>query len=94
MNWLSWSLGRQGTGYYKMLSGTARWPLPFDCYLLHYPKGSAIPAHTDPVTGKQHYRLNIVLRHAREGGDFLCDLPIFATKRVKFFFAQIFASML
>jgi hypothetical protein len=40
MAWLTWQRGRQGTGYDKMLLATARWPLPFDCYLLRYPQGS------------------------------------------------------
>jgi hypothetical protein len=84
-SWLSWQHGRQGTGYDKMLLAIARWPLAADCYLLRYPKGSAIPAHTDPVTGKRHYRLNIVIWQAAEGGDFLCNTPIFATNRIKLF---------
>ncbi|MBS7807920.1 2OG-Fe(II) oxygenase [Variovorax sp. PCZ-1] len=85
MAWLKWLRGRQGTGYDKMLLATARWPLPFDCYLLRYPQGSAIPPHTDPVTDKRHYRLNIVVKRAVEGGDFLCATPIFATARIKLF---------
>jgi hypothetical protein len=83
--WLRWQRGRQGTGYDKMLLATARWPLPFDCYLLRYPQGSAIPAHTDPITDKRHYRLNIVLWRASLGGEFVCATPIFATERIKLF---------
>jgi hypothetical protein len=85
MRWLTWQRGRQDTGYDKMLMATARWPLPFDCYLLRYPQGAVIPPHTDPVTDKKHYRLNIVVWRATQGGEFICATPIFATDRIKLF---------
>jgi len=80
-----WQRGRQGTGYDKMLLATARWPLPFDSYLIRYPEGSEIPPHTDPVQAGRHYRLNIVLKSPRSGGDFVCATPIFETRRIKLF---------
>jgi hypothetical protein len=80
-----WQRGRQGTGYDKMLPATARWPLPFDSYLIRYPEGSAIPPHTDPVQSGRHYRLNVVLKSSKSGGEFVCATPIFATKRIKLF---------
>jgi hypothetical protein len=80
-----WQRGRQGSGYDKMLLATARWPLPFDSYLIRYPEGSAIPPHTDPVQSGRHYRLNIVLKSPKSGGEFICATPIFATKRIKLF---------
>ncbi len=80
-----WQRGRQGTGYDKMLLATARWPLPFDSYLIRYPEGSAIPAHTDPVQSGRHYRLNIILKSPKSGGKFICAAPIFATRRIKLF---------
>lgn len=80
-----WQRGRQGTGYDKMLLVTAPWPLPFDSYLIRYPEGSEIPPHTDPVQAGRHYRLNVVLRSPREGGEFVCADPIFATRRIKLF---------
>ena len=80
-----WQRGRQGTGYDKMLLATAKWPLPFDSYLIRYPEGSAIPPHTDPVQSGRHYRLNVVLKSPKSGGEFICATPIFATKRVKLF---------
>jgi hypothetical protein len=80
-----WQRGRQGTGYDKMLLATARWPLPFDSYLIRYPEGAEIPPHTDPVQLGRHYRLNIVLKSPRAGGDFVCAAPIFATRRIKLF---------
>jgi hypothetical protein len=82
---LRWQCGRQGTGYDKMLLATARWPLLFDCYLIRYPEGSEIPPHTDPVKTGRHFRLNVILKSPRSGGEFVCAKPIFATTRLKFF---------
>ena len=83
--WWRWARGRQGTGYAKLLLATLPWPLPFDCYLIRYPVGSAIPRHVDPVSGRRHFRLNVVVRASRAGGEFLCDRPLFQTRRIKFF---------
>lgn len=80
-----WQRGRQGTGYDKMLLATARWPIPFDSYLIRYPEGSAIPPHTDPVSNGRHFRLNIVLKSPKAGGEFICKTPIFESQRVKVF---------
>ncbi|MFK7888187.1 MAG: 2OG-Fe(II) oxygenase [Gammaproteobacteria bacterium] len=59
--------------------------LPFDCYLLRFKQGAGIPAHTDPVASKKHYRLNIVLRNADEGGRFECHDAIYNGRRIKLF---------
>ena len=80
-----WQKGRQHGGYDKMLLFTARWPLAFDSYLIRYPEGSEIPLHTDPVQHGRHYRLNIVLKASRSGGDFICATPIYASRRIKVF---------
>jgi len=80
-----WQRGRQGSGYDKMLLLTARWPLPFDSYLIRYPEGSAIPPHTDPVLTGRHYRLNIVVKASPRGGEFICATPIWQSRRIKFF---------
>lgn len=80
-----WQKGRQGTGYDKMLLLTAPWPLPFDSYLLRYPNGSEIPAHTDPVAQGRHYRLNVILKAPQSGGEFVCSDPIWQSKRIKLF---------
>lgn len=80
-----WQAGRQGTGYDKMLLFTARWPLPFDSDLLRYPEGSEIPPHTDPVQAGRHYRLNLILKSPRSGGEFVCRDPIYSSRRIKFF---------
>lgn len=80
-----WQRGRQGTGYDKMLLATARWPLRFDSYLIRYPEGSEIPPHTDPVQAGRHYRLNLILKSPRAGGEFVCAMPIYASRRIKLF---------
>lgn len=68
-----------------MLIGGAYWPIKFDMYLLKFPVGSEIPPHTDTLREGKHYRLNFVLKQAREGEVFLCNSPIFETNRVKLF---------
>lgn len=80
-----WERGRQNSGYDKMLICGAIWPIKFDTYLLKFPEGSQILPHTDKVTSGKHYRLNIVLKNARVGGEFLCENAIFETNRIKFF---------
>ena len=85
MKALRWQRGRQGSGYDKMLLLTARWPLPFDSYLIRYPEGSSIPPHTDPVQAGRHYRLNIILKSPKSGGEFVCATPIFSSRRIKLF---------
>ena len=70
MSWLKWTKGRQNGGYEKMLLYQFKlFSKGFDCYLLRYKVGDEIPAHTDPVEGKKHYRLNIELKQALVGGD-------------------------
>lgn len=80
-----WQKGRQLSGYDKMLLLYGLWPLPFDVYVLRFPEGSEIKPHTDPVSENQHYRLNIVIWKAVEGGEFQCKDPIFETSRIKYF---------
>jgi len=67
---IRWQPGRQGTGYFKLkLLESQR--LQFDCYILKYPSGEMVPSHKDRVaTGWRHFRLNIVLKKAIEGGFF------------------------
>jgi hypothetical protein len=84
-NWMRWQRGRQGTGYDKLLLLVNPFLIPFDFYLLRFPEGSEIPPHQDPVTGKRHYRLNVILKRPRAGGEFVCVNPIFETKRIKLF---------
>lgn len=84
-----WRLGRQGTGYDKMFLGGGHWPRPFDIYLLRFLRGHSIPPHTDKVDSGQHYRLNIVLKPAREGGEFVCLDPLYENRFVKYFRSDI-----
>lgn len=68
----SWEKGRQGTGYEKLLLYQfSVMGCGFDCYLLRYETNHEIPAHTDPVAGKKHYRLNLELKQAMSGGKLL-----------------------
>lgn len=83
--WLRWERGRQLTGYDKMLLLASPFPIPFDCYILRFPEGSEIPPHKDPVTGRRHYRLNIILKQPPRGGEFVCRAPILNYGRVKLF---------
>lgn len=80
-----WQSGRQGSGYDKMLLLTAPWPVPFDSYLIRYPDGSSIPPHTDPVQRGRHYRLNLILKAPKAGGEFVCAKPIYSSSRIKLF---------
>jgi hypothetical protein len=80
-----WQRGRQQSGYDKLLLIASPWLIKFDCYLLRFPEGCSIPPHTDPVSDVRHYRLNIVIKQAILGGDFICDAPIFESKRIKLF---------
>ena len=80
-----WQRGRQGSGYDKMLLFTARWPIAFDSYLIRYPVGARIPPHVDPVDGRNHYRLNLIVKRSRGGGEFVCSDPILSTPRIKLF---------
>lgn len=83
-NWLRWQKGRQNTGYDKCLIFVSRW-LKCDCYILRFNTGSAIPPHTDKIDSGRHFRLNIVLKHAKAGGQFHCEQMLFESNRVKLF---------
>lgn len=89
MNFLSklfrWEKGRQLSGYDKMLLLGSKWFIKFDVYLLRFKEGSEIKPHTDKVDNGKHYRLNIVLKQALEGGEFICSNPIYQSSRIKFF---------
>jgi len=80
-----WQRGRQMSGYDKMLLLQSMWPLPFDCYILKFPEGAEIAPHVDTVKQGAHYRLNIVIKRAGSGGEFVCANPIYASERIKYF---------
>jgi len=81
-----WEQGRRNTGYWKLLLCKLFF---FDAYLLHFPKGSCVPPHKDPVPGKKHYRLNLILKKSGQGGEFFCQHPIIDTERIKIFRSDI-----
>eukprot|EP00746_Dinoflagellata_sp_MGD_P140514 gnl/MRDRNA2_/MRDRNA2_73745_c0_seq2.p1 gnl/MRDRNA2_/MRDRNA2_73745_c0~~gnl/MRDRNA2_/MRDRNA2_73745_c0_seq2.p1 ORF type:complete len:113 (-),score=14.18 gnl/MRDRNA2_/MRDRNA2_73745_c0_seq2:61-399(-) len=85
MKLFRWQQGRQLSGYDKMLLLRCSSWLKFDMYLLRFPQGSEIKPHQDKVDKGHHYRLNVILKEAQAGGEFICSKPIFETPRIKFF---------
>ena len=90
---IRWQAGRQGTGYQKL--AIVKGPF-FDVWLIRYPKGAHLPEHKDPLTPDawlkaplwwepKHFRLNVVLRHAKKGGHFVCERAIFRTRHIALF---------
>lgn len=82
--WLRWEHGRQDGGYDKLLIAQSQW-LKFDLYLLRFPVGSEIKKHTDPVKQGRHFRLNVIIKPARQGGQFVVKDAIVNWRRMKFF---------
>lgn len=82
---MKWEQGRHKSGYFKKLLCTGKFPLPFDMYLLKFTEGSEIKTHVDEVSKGKHFRLNIILKKAVHGGEFLCDDAIIELGRVKLF---------
>ncbi|MDD5165040.1 MAG: 2OG-Fe(II) oxygenase [Candidatus Pacebacteria bacterium] len=80
-----WESGRQDSGYSKMLIATAKFPIPWDFYILKYPVGSEIHEHVDTVTDRAHYRLNIIIKKPKKGGNFFSEKTIFNSSRIKLF---------
>ena len=80
-----WEKGRQNTGYEKLLLLGSRWLVLFDVYLLKFGEGVSIPSHVDKVEKGRHFRINIILKKAKSGGDFICETPIYESERIKFF---------
>lgn len=90
MKLFRWYKGRQESGYDKLLLATAkRFPIPFDLYLLRFNEGSEIPPHKDEVSDGEHHRLNIVIKNAKQGGEFICNNILWQTKRIKYFRSDI-----
>jgi len=85
LKYFKWINGRQNSGYKKILLATLCWPVAFDCYIIKYEIGSFIPNHKDPVSGKNHFRLNILLKKSSLGGDFVCEKTILNWSRLKLF---------
>ena len=81
---MNWVKGRQGTGYEKLRLLVSSY-FKFDVYLLKFKKGSYIDTHTDPVKEGRHFRLNIILKNAYEGGEFVCKNTIFSNSFINYF---------
>lgn len=79
-----WELGRGMSGYDKLLLCCSS-RLKFDCWILRFKEGSYIDPHVDAVKSGKHYRLNIILRKAEEGGEFICFKVIWKFWRVVLF---------
>ncbi|MBB1303637.1 MULTISPECIES: 2OG-Fe(II) oxygenase [Pseudoalteromonas] len=84
-NLFRWQRGRQDSGYDKMLLCGAHWPVKFDTYLIKFPVGSEIKPHTDKVKKGKHFRLNLIIKRAQLGGEFMCENTLFQSKRIKLF---------
>jgi hypothetical protein len=80
-----WISGRQGGGYDKLPIFVSKW-LKCDFYLLRFPVGSEVKPHKDVVFSGKHYRLNLTVRKASDGGEFVCEPSNRLTnKRFQFF---------
>jgi hypothetical protein len=84
-----WENGRQvinaGPSFYHKYCFLYSERFMCDGYLLYYPTGGEIRPHVDKVDFGRHYRLNIMLKKAKKGGEFICKDPIFRFWRIFFF---------
>lgn len=72
------------SGYDKLPIMSASW-LNFDLWLLRFKPGAFIAPHTDQVTDRRHYRLNIYIKPAKVGGEFKADSVIYQNRYLAFF---------
>ena len=84
-NLFRWRTGRQNPGYRKMLLLANPFLIPFDIYLLKFETNSEIQPHKDTVDSGRHYRLNLILWSAKQGGDFECERTIYEGRFLKVF---------
>lgn len=80
-----WIKGRRSGDYEKFPIIINKFIIPFDIYLLKFPQGSSISPHVDEVDNFRHYRLNILLKKAESGGNFLCGKELISFQRIKLF---------
>lgn len=86
-----WKLGRQKTGYEIFIFLLNPLFIPFHVLIIRYKVGSKVPPHKDQATeGTKHYRLNIIIRESKIGGEFLCEKMIYESRRIKFFRADLY----
>lgn len=60
--------GRQDSNYFKKLLWRSSWSVGNYALILKYSTGSHNDWHKDPVSGGDHYRLNVVLNWWFDGG--------------------------
>ena len=84
-NLFRWKSGRQNPHYKKMFLIGNPFLIPFDVYLLKFEPESEIKPHRDEVDSGRHFRLNLILKHAKEGGDFHCPSLIYDSTSIKVF---------
>lgn len=83
---VKWQPGRQDTGYEKIVLFWSK-RLSCDIHLIRYRAGAYVDWHKDPAPiGWRHYRLNVFLKQARDGGRFVCQgEPILDWPRLQLF---------
>lgn len=88
---LTWKQGRQSTGYkkIKLLELGNRIIGGLDLHILRYDVGDFIPAHTDPVDNKKHYRVNLEVKKAVIGGELFVENPLFRLGRLIVFRSDV-----
>lgn len=83
---MKWETGRQNSGYERLTLFHFFIPLQgVDCHFIRFPTGSHIPKHVDEVTFGRHFRLNIILKKAKKGGEFICEDTLINWSRIKLF---------
>lgn len=86
-----WKLGRQNTGYDAFIFILNPLFIPFHVLILRFKVGSKIPPHKDKgAKGTKHYRLNVIIRESKDGGEFKCEKMIYESRRIKFFRADLY----
>ena len=81
---MKWVKGRLGTGYEKLLLCQLKWPIKFDIYIIRLKEGNRIPVHFDKVENYFHFRLNIILKKAKIGGNYIGE-SIYQNNRLIYF---------
>lgn len=80
-----WQYGRQKTGYEIMTFLNSKW-FKCDLHLIRYRTGASILPHRDPVNVPyQHFRINIVLWPAKQGGELICEKSLWRWGAINFF---------
>ena len=76
MSRLQWQEGRSGGGYQKMTLLDCHWPIRWDMHLIKTPEGGCVLPHRDPLENMDHWRLNVVIKKPKRGGEFVSEESI------------------